>query len=216
MIRISHSNILRSAKFPTGNGDIDGSSLYYFKRFIKGTKSINKLKTLNTIKNFHKIDPNNRRKYVFSGERRLHLHSIPKPRIISKITFQKGHFQETRILPYDFYSCVVRSLVGVKLNYLDIKRSQVIRECTEVYPFELKSILYNFARIYSYKMDVEELGQFEELLRLGTDSNNNSLLLLYLSTRKTIPRNLLEDNKILVKLLRFISHGHPALDFNAS
>ncbi|EAN31270.2 hypothetical protein TpMuguga_03g00525 [Theileria parva strain Muguga] len=191
---------------------LDGSGIPYFKLVVKNNKTVKRLKTLKTIKFIHSIFsyPENKRKYLPSGNSVIYLDSIPKPRLIKSIKIYKNNVLDSgNTEDNGTGSELVKSLFGLK--YSGKRRAKIMNKIKEMFPIELRSILFKFAMKYMDTFDESDLCHFEQLLALYSEDSRDSILLDSITCKNNSP-NLSSGNPILLKLLKFVSSSHPSIN----
>ncbi|UVC49682.1 hypothetical protein MACK_003792 [Theileria orientalis] len=151
-------------------------------------------------------------KYINHCREILNIKSVPSPRLIKAINIYKYKYkiEEGTYLKYNYHLSLTKYLFGKKIDKNDIKRPLIIGRILNIYPIELRSILFSFANRYLYSMSSPELSDFDELLDTHSE-DNNSKLLDYLLAKEDVPSELLQNN-VLAILFKFVSHNHPLLE----
>ncbi|XP_955223.1 uncharacterized protein TA05050 [Theileria annulata] len=210
--------ITKSKYFTFNFGDqivksLNSAGIPYFKLVTKNNKTVKRLKTLKTIKFIHSIlscDQEGKRRYVLNGKSVIYLDSIPKPILIKSIKVYNCKNNELNVSnseENEANSELIKSLFCLK--FTGKRKSKIMNKIKEIFPIELRAMLFQFSMKYIDTFSESDLCHFEELVNLCFQNSKDSTLLDYISCNNNPPVELINGNPIFLKLLKFVSSTHP-------
>lgn len=214
----------RTARLKVLDNHVSEFDVEYFLRLVRGERKQHRTRKLylKSLKSLHLL-LSNHDSALAESERMIrngcnnyrYLHSLPRPRFPLKVSFQSARETDDNVNAATIEqqrNCVlVKRMCGISFLPLHLMRASISARCMDTYPVELRYILYKFIMTHIHDMDTEDLFQMDQLLKLGLDDRNNSILLGYLSAKIPVDPELFTYNKVLRNLLSFMSTNHPSL-----